>query len=144
MIWIIYIGIVLALIVISIIIANKKNTATQITSFDLPTFIDRNDFENKKAKTLVVVFSSQHCDACETVWNKVQVLQSDLVDIAKVSYQDVVGKKLHLKYQIDAVPSVLICDEQGSVFKSYLGNVTATDLWAGVAELRGSEITVCE
>ena len=46
----------------------------------------------------------------------------------------------HLKYQIEAVPSLLIVDKHGNVIKTYMGNVTATDLWAAVAQARGSEL----
>ena len=144
MIWVFYFIVVVTLLGTILLVSRKKSVKTQVTSFDLPLHIDRSDFDNKNAEILVLVFSSETCDGCDVVWNKTTVLQSSAVDVEKVSYQDVKGKKLHLKYQIEAVPSVLVCDEQGSVFKAFLGNVTATDLWAAVAELRGSQVEVCD
>jgi hypothetical protein len=44
--------------------------------------------------------------------------------------------ELHRRYGIDAVPLVLIADHAGIVRSHFLGPVTATDLWAAVAEAR--------
>ena len=74
MIWFLYIALVIIIVLITLYIVNKKNAITQITSFDLPTFVDRNDFDDKEKEILVVVFTSQHCEGCETVLNKVNVL----------------------------------------------------------------------
>ena len=46
--------------------------------------------------------------------------------------------KLHQRYEIDAVPTAVIADENGVVRKGFIGPVTATDLWAGLAEVRES------
>jgi hypothetical protein len=43
---------------------------------------------------------------------------------------------LHRKYHIDAVPIVVIADRQGVVRASFVGPMSATDLWAAVAEAR--------
>jgi hypothetical protein len=43
---------------------------------------------------------------------------------------------LHERYRIDAVPTLVIADAAGVVRGSFVGPVTATDLWATVAELR--------
>jgi len=45
-------------------------------------------------------------------------------------------KDLHDRYGIDAVPTVVVVDADGVVRGSFIGPVTATDLWAGVAEIR--------
>lgn len=54
-------------------------------------------------------------------------------------------KPLHDRYRIDAVPLVVIADREGEVRASFLGEPTATDLWATVAELRepGSTPDAC-
>ena len=44
--------------------------------------------------------------------------------------------ELHRRYGIDAVPLTLVADEQGVVVKHFIGPLTATDLWAAVAEAR--------
>ncbi len=61
-------------------------------------------------------------------------MESKEVAVAEVEYGD--AKALHEKYQIDAVPTLLICDALGVVRKHFLGPVNATDMWAAVAEIR--------
>ena len=43
---------------------------------------------------------------------------------------------MHQRYAIDAVPCLVIADADGAVRAGFLGPVTATDLWAAVAEAR--------
>ena len=45
-------------------------------------------------------------------------------------------KALHDRYRVTAVPAVVVADAGGEVRATFLGPVTATDLWATVAELR--------
>ena len=46
------------------------------------------------------------------------------------------NRALHRKYDIQAVPMVAIADARGVVVAGFAGPVTATDLWAAVAEAR--------
>ena len=144
MIWALYLLIVLIVLTLFVVISRKKKPQTTPTSFELPAIIDREDFEDKKADILVLVFTSQHCDGCGVMFDKAKVLQSDSVDVVDVSYQDKHGKEVHDKYQIEAVPSIVICDNEGNTQKTFVGAVTATDLWAAVAELRGATINHCD
>ncbi|HEY4332527.1 MAG TPA: hypothetical protein VGM78_08160, partial [Ilumatobacteraceae bacterium] len=48
----------------------------------------------------------------------------------------VVARDLHTRYKIDAVPTLVIADREGVVRASFLGPVSATDLWAACAEAR--------
>jgi hypothetical protein len=43
---------------------------------------------------------------------------------------------LHRKYHIDAVPMAVVADRDGVVRASFIGPMSATDLWAAVAEAR--------
>ena len=45
-------------------------------------------------------------------------------------------RSLHTKYGIEAVPLVAIADEHGVVHRGFAGPMSATDLWAAVAEVR--------
>ena len=58
----------------------------------------------------------------------------------------IADRALHERYAIEAVPTTLIADPEGVVVASFLGPVTATDLWAAVAEARepGSTPRACE
>ena len=83
---------------------------------------------------LVVVFSSASCHTCADVVRKAGVLESDEVGVVDVEFT--ANRQLHLKYRIDAVPIVVVADAQGVVHAGFVGLVTATDLWAAVAEAR--------
>jgi hypothetical protein len=54
--------------------------------------------------------------------------------------------EIHRRYGIDAVPLVLIANSEGVVQRHFIGPVTATELWAAVAEVRepGSTPGPCE
>ena len=99
---------------------------------ELPSQLDRADFDG--TGWLVAVFTSDTCDSCADVKRKAVVLSSADVTVQSVSYQS--RRDLHQRYGIDAVPSVLIADTDGVVQASFIGPVTATDLWAVMAECR--------
>lgn len=63
-----------------------------------------------------------------------RVLQS--ADVTVIDVEFGAAKGLHKKYDIQAVPIVVIVDAQGVVRAGFAGPVTATDLWAAAAEAR--------
>ena len=68
------------------------------------------------------------------MWDKARLLASDAVAVQDVEVT--AAPEVHRKYAIDAVPAVVVADGTGVVRAAFLGPVTATDLWATVAELR--------
>jgi len=46
---------------------------------------------------------------------------------------------LHQRYEIDAVPLVVVADRTGAVRAHHLGPTTAADLWGTLAELRRAD-----
>ena len=102
--------------------------------FAAPAQIDRGDFADAHAPWLVAVFSSASCDACEDVVRKAKVLACAAVDVVEVEYTASV--ELHRKYHVDAVPIAVVADQAGVVRASFIGPMSATDLWAAVAEAR--------
>ena len=99
----------------------------------VPVQLDRADFA-APTPWLVAVFSSATCDSCADVVRKAKVLASSEVTVIDVEYS--AAKVLHKKYDIQAVPIVAIVDADGVVQAGFAGPVTATDLWAAVAEAR--------
>jgi Thioredoxin len=100
----------------------------------LPERLDRRDFERPEAPWLVAVFTSTTCHTCGAVWDKARHLASD--DVAVQDVEVTAAREVHRRYAIDAVPAIVVADAKGVVRAGFLGPVTATDLWATVAELR--------
>jgi hypothetical protein len=100
----------------------------------VPTQLDRADFARPDATWLVALFSSASCATCADVRAKIEVLRSTDVAVDDIEYT--ARRDTHAKYRIDGVPCVVVADAQGVVRSSFLGPVTATDLWAAVAEVR--------
>ncbi len=128
-------AIVLVVAVVAVVVRRRRQVdpPTQ-RRFAVPTQLDRSSFPRPDAPWLVVVFSSASCDVCRSVVAKSEVLASADVAVADVGYEAERG--LHDRYSIEAVPTTLIADSRGVVVASFLGPVTATDLWAAVAEAR--------
>lgn len=107
---------------------------------ELPSQLDRADFDGANTATgtgagwLVAIFTSDTCESCADVKRKAEVLASPDVTVQNVSYQS--REDLHQRYGIDAVPSLLIADADGVVHATFIGPMTATDLWAAMAECR--------
>ena len=101
-----------------------------------PRQLDRADFSNPSAPWLIAVFTSATCDTCVDTWQKVTVLESADVAVQQIEFQR--DRRLHDRYAIDSVPLVLVVDDRGVVRNSFVGPVSATHLWAAVAEARDS------
>ncbi|HEX4820536.1 MAG TPA: thioredoxin domain-containing protein [Acidimicrobiales bacterium] len=107
---------------------------TQPDSYEVPAMLDRADFARPDAPWLVVVFSSATCLSCQDAWEKVRHLESDEVAVQDVEVST--DKELHERYGIDAVPMIVVADDEGVTRASFVGVPTAADLWAALAELR--------
>lgn len=121
---------------VAFVLRRRQETAapTQPRSWPVPVQLDRTDFTRPDAAFLVVVFTSETCGNCERVAQKARVVAAADVAYEEVSYQ--ADKARHERYGVEAVPMVLVADAQGVVQKSFVGDVTATDLWAAVATAR--------
>jgi hypothetical protein len=140
--------IALAIVVLAVAVAylaQKRRTPDAPTQrrFNVPEQIDRNDFDRPEAPWLVAVFTSDTCDKCVEVAAKAAVLASDQVVVQNLEF--IAARDIHDRYKIDAVPTLIIVDSQGVTQRSFLGPMSATDLWAAVAEVRepGSTPDAC-
>ncbi len=112
----------------------RRPDAPVRTGYSVPEQVDRRDFDRPDAPFLVAAFTSATCDTCRDIVAKIAVLESDAVAVHEAEY--VRDRRLHERYRIDAVPTIVICDAQGTVCKSFLGPTSASHLWAAVAEVR--------
>jgi hypothetical protein len=112
----------------------RPAAAPVVDRHHVPTAVARADFVRPDAEWLVVVFTSATCDSCAATWEVARQLESPAVATQEVEVK--AEPALHDRYGIDAVPTTVVCDHEGGVVASFLGPVTATHLWAAVAEAR--------
>ncbi len=124
----------LASIAADVVRRRRTTDAPTQPAGQIPTQLDRADFGHIDAPWLIVVFSSSGCSTCADVISKANVARSDDVAVVEVSFP--AERLLHERYSIDSVPCLVVADAHGVVQASFLGPVTAADLWATVAEAR--------
>ena len=127
------IGLSVALIALVLRRRSAVDAPTQKV-FAAPTQIDRSDFPTAQHQWMVAVFTSETCHVCADMLAKAHVVASNSVSVVELEYS--AFKDLHSKYNIEAVPTIIVTDDRGVVHKSFIGPVSATDLWAGVASAR--------
>lgn len=125
---------VVAVAVAAVVQRRQRPAAPTATGHVVPDHLDRADFTRPEAPWLVAVFTSSTCNSCAAVWEKARLLDSDAVVAQELEVT--AEADLHRKYAIGAVPATLVVDTAGAVRAKFLGPVTATDLWATLAELR--------
>lgn len=124
-------------VAVAVVLQRRKPAPPSDSDWNIPAQLDRRDFRRPDAPWLVAVFTSASCDSCAGV--HARALPLDAGDSGPVCVQEIEvasEAELHRRYGIDAVPLVLIVDADGVVVRHFLGPVTATDLWAAVAEAR--------
>jgi hypothetical protein len=121
-------------VVVAIVLQRRRPDPPTQPSWTVPAQLDRADFERPDAEWLVATFTSATCTTCAGVKEKVELLESPVV--ATQDLEAVADKALHDRYGIDAVPTLVIADREGVVRASFVGPVTAADLWATMADLR--------
>jgi hypothetical protein len=129
--------VVLAVVAVGVayVIQRRQPKAAPVpTGYNVPDRLDRADFARPEAPWLVAVFTSATCSTCAGTWDKARLLDSDVVATEEVEVS--ARRDVHGKYRIDGVPATVVADAEGTVRASFLGPVTATDLWATLAELR--------
>jgi hypothetical protein len=124
----------IAVVVAVVLDRRHKSDAPTQAAWTVPGQLDRSDFARPDAPWLVAVFTSATCGSCASTWGKAKVLACD--DVAVEELEVGARKDVHDRYGIDAVPTLVVADAEGVVKASFVGPVTATDLWAAVAEVR--------
>ncbi len=103
-------------------------------TFGVPGQVDRADFVRPDAPWLAVLFSAASCTSCADAEQKVRVLACEAVAVDVVDSER--DRSRFTRYEIDSVPTVVICDSAGTVVRHHVGPISATDLWAMVDEAR--------
>jgi hypothetical protein len=121
-------------LVVSVILRRRTPDAPTQASYQMPSQLDRDDFSEPEVPWLVAVFTSATCGTCEDVASKAAVLACRDVAVMRIDYTE--QPDVHARYNIQAVPTLVIADEHGVVRAGFMGPVKAQDLWAAVAECR--------
>jgi hypothetical protein len=103
-------------------------------AYPIPRQLRRDDFPRPDTPWLVAYFSSATCASCQGLGPKVGALESTDVATCELSFEG--ERSVHDRYQIEAIPMILVADAGGVVHRAFVGATTATDLWAAVAEVR--------
>jgi hypothetical protein len=127
-------AIVVVAVVVAWLIERRRPAAPPRTVYPVPRQLDRRDFPRPDAGWLVALFSSTTCDGCEGMAAKVAVLESPSVAVADVEFH--ARRDLHDRYEISGIPMTVVADADGVVRAAFVGQASATDLWAAVAECR--------
>jgi hypothetical protein len=139
------IGIAVVLLLVAVVVAvvlerRRKAAASPVRdAYPVPRQLFRADFPTPDAPWLVALFSSRTCDSCAAMREKVMALASPEVAVCDLEYS--ATRSLHERYEVSGVPMVLVADADGVVRRSFVGPVSATDLWAAVAEARAEHPT---
>lgn len=126
--------VVLAALVVAGWLRRQKPSAPPRDPYPIPRQLDRADFARPDAEWLVAFFSSETCESCRGLGPKVAALESKAVATCEFVFPR--DRELHERYEISAVPMILVTDREGIVQRAFVGATTATDLWAAVAEVR--------
>lgn len=129
--------VVLAVVVARLLDRRRPAPPTQgglRAGWEPPAQLDRADFAGADRPWLVVVFTSATCESCKATTAKAKVLESPEVAFQDVAWQE--RRDLHDRYGVEVAPLTLLVDGDGVVRASFVGEPTATDLWAALAEAR--------
>ena len=129
-------AVLIAVVAVAAIVLQRRRVVDPPTQqqWHVPAQLDRDDFAGAATDWLVVTFTSATCTTCADVKRKAAVLASRDVSVVDAEYGT--NRALHQRYKIEAVPTLVIADRDGVVRASFLGPVSATDLWAAAAEAR--------
>ena len=120
--------------VVAWFLRRKPTDAPPRDVYPVPKQLDRADFPRPDAPWLVALFSSAACDSCQTLPPKLVALES--ADVATCALEAIDDRPLHQRYEIAAIPMIVLADAEGVVRRAFVGAVSATDLWAAMADLR--------
>ena len=128
-------ALVVVVLAVALVARRRRVTAPPPRDpYPVPRQLDRADFPRPDAPWLVAYFWSRTCDSCAGLGPKVDVLASRHVATCALEAAD--DREVHRRYEIAAIPMILVADAEGVVQRSFVGAVSATDLWAAVADAR--------
>jgi len=123
--------------VIAVIVERRRTGRAVVSGYNVPEQVDRSDFGAPQADWLVVLFSNEGCDSCETMRERVTALGADDVAVYEVGYT--AAQSVHERYGVEAVPTTVVIDGDGVVRASWIGAADADELAAAITALRNGQ-----
>jgi hypothetical protein len=133
-------AIVAVAVAVAVVVRRRRPDAPAQVSRSVPSQLDRSDFDHPDATWLCVVFTSATCDSCAAALTAARALAAsseDDVAVVDVPYQT--RRELHARYGVDAVPLLVIADQDGVVRAGRFGPVDGDELAAAFAAARRPE-----
>lgn len=127
------VGAVAIATLVSVLVNRRRPAPPTAPTAHVPQQLDRHDFLRPDARWLITVFTSTTCSTCAEVWDAARPLESPQVAVQELEVER--DARLHQRYEIDAVPTLLVSDDRGVVRRWFLGPVSTTALVSAVAEL---------
>jgi Thioredoxin len=129
-------AVVVAVVLVIAFVANRRRRPAPPprAAYPVPRQLQRADFPRQDAPWLVAYFWSRTCDSCQGLMPKITALES--VEVATCMLEATDDRALHQRYEIAAIPMIVLADGEGVVRRAFVGTVSATDLWAAMADLR--------
>ena len=127
------VGIALAVALLAWALERRRPQAPTQRRWAVPDQLDRADFERPGAPWLVAVFSSETCDSCATAVERARVLAS--ADVAVQEVEVTARGDLHRRYNVEAVPTLLVADRQGVVRATIVGPPGLDELESALGDL---------
>lgn len=119
---------------VALLLQRRRPDPPSAPSYRAPAQLDRDDFVNPSAATLVALFASTTCNTCPTAWEAVLAAAAErdgnTLAVQRIDVQD--DPTLHERYRIDGVPTTLVVDAEGVVTQAFFGPITATDVTAAL------------
>jgi len=129
------VGLAVAVAIVAWVVQRRRPEPPTQRRWAVPDQLDRADFERPGAPFLVAVFTSATCNSCAATIDQAQHVASADVVVTEVE----VGAHgdLHRRYNIEAVPTLVVADREGVVRASFVGPVPDGGLEEAFSELRG-------
>ena len=127
------VGIALAVVLLALLLQRRRPQAPTQRKWSVPDQLDRADFDRPGAPWLVAVFTSATCDSCATAVSRAQEVAS--ADVVVQEVEVAMRGDLHRRYNVEAVPTLVVADRQGIVRASIVGPPADGELEQACAEL---------
>lgn len=104
---------------LALVVNRRRPDPPTAPQFATPQQLDRTEFDHATRPWLFALFSSSTCLSCRDAREVLAAIDGPEIGVQEVELAG--NRRLHDRYRIDAVPTVVLADREGVVRWSYLG-----------------------